>query len=62
MIKKKTKSLSCADVGATECGWSATAETKEELMVKVREHAKDHGHEQIPDELMQKINSSIKDV
>jgi predicted small metal-binding protein len=35
-----TKSLSCADVGA-DCNWSATAETEEELMKKVAEHAKE---------------------
>ena len=55
------KSLSCADVGVTDCNWSASAETEEELMVKVCEHAKDHGHEQIPAELMEKIKSSIKE-
>jgi predicted small metal-binding protein len=38
-----TKSISCADVGA-DCNWSATAETEEELMKKVAEHAKEeHG-------------------
>ena len=56
------KSLSCADVGVTDCNWSASAETEEELMVKVREHAKDHhGHQQIPAELMEKIKNSIKE-
>ncbi len=33
-----TKSISCADAGK-DCGWSATAETEEELMNKVAEHA-----------------------
>ena len=56
-----SKSLSCADVGVTDCGWSASAETEEELMIKVKAHAKDHGHEQIPDELMAKIKGAIKE-
>ena len=56
-----TKSLSCADVGVTECNWSASAETEEELMVKVKEHAKEHGHDEIPAELAAKIQSAIKD-
>ncbi len=55
------KSLSCADVGATECNWSASADTEEELMVKVREHAKEHGHEEIPADLAAKIKTAIKD-
>jgi len=29
-----TKSISCADVGGTDCQWTATAETEEELMAK----------------------------
>lgn len=56
------KSLSCVDVGATECNWSASADTKEELMVKVREHAKEHGHEEIPADLAAKIKAAIKDL
>ncbi|MDX1533957.1 MAG: DUF1059 domain-containing protein [Nitrosopumilaceae archaeon] len=56
------KSLSCVDVGATECNWSASADTEEELMVKVREHAKEHGHEVIPADLAVKIKAAIKDL
>ena len=56
------KSLSCVDVGATECNWSASADTEEELMVKVREHAKEHGHEEIPADLAVKIKAAIKDL
>ena len=55
------KSLSCADVGVTTCDWSATAETEEELMTKVEAHAKDHGHEQIPADLLAKIKGAIKE-
>ena len=57
-----TKSMSCADVGATDCGWSATAETEEELMAKIQAHAKEHGHDQIPQELMAKIKGAIKEL
>ena len=56
------KSLSCADAGA-DCGWSATAETEEELMAKVTEHVKEsHKDLQVNTELAEKIKSLIKDV
>jgi len=57
-----TKSISCSDVGS-DCGWSATAETEEELMNKVAEHAKiDHKDLEITPELVAKIKSLIKEV
>lgn len=57
-----TKSLSCADVG-TDCNWSATAETEEELMKKVVEHAKEeHEGMEITPELVDKIKSNIKEI
>jgi len=57
-----TKSISCADVGS-DCGWSATAETEEELMGKVAEHAKiDHKDLEITPELVAKIKSLIKEI
>ena len=50
-----TKSISCADAGK-DCGWSATAETEEELMNKVAEHAKaDHKDMEITPEVVAKI-------
>ena len=56
------KSLSCADAGA-DCGWSATAETEEELMAKATEHVKEsHKELQVNPELVDKIKSLIKDV
>jgi len=57
-----TKSISCSDAGS-DCGWSATAETEEELMSKVTEHAKaDHKDLEITPELVAKIKSLIKEV
>ncbi len=56
------KSSSCADAGA-DCGWSATAETEEELMNKVAEHARaDHKDLEITPELVAKIKSLIKEI
>ena len=56
------KSISCADAGA-DCGWSATAETEEELMNKVAEHAKtDHKDMEITPEVIAKIKSIIKEI
>lgn len=57
-----TKSISCSDVGA-DCGWSATAESEEELMEKVAEHAKaEHKDLEITPELVAKIKSAIKEI
>ena len=42
------KSIKCSDVGVA-CDFEARAETVEELLKKVREHAqKDHGFKDIP--------------
>ncbi len=57
-----TKSISCADSGA-DCNWSATAETEEEIMNKVANHAKeDHKGMEITPELVAKIKSLIKEI
>ena len=56
-----TKSITCGDVGVTDCQWSATAETEEELMAKIQSHAKEHGFEQVPPELAAKIKGAIKE-
>ncbi len=57
-----TKSISCTDAGS-DCGWSATAETEEELMNKVAEHAKaDHKDLEITPEVVAKIKSIIKEI
>ena len=57
-----TKSISCSDAGK-DCGWSATAETEEELMNKVAEHAKiDHKDMEITPEVVAKIKSIIKEI
>jgi len=57
-----TKSISCADVGS-ECSWSTTAETEEDLMSKVSQHAKEaHKDLEITPELVSKIKSHIKEI
>ncbi len=57
-----TKSISCSDAGS-DCGWSATAETEDELMGKVAEHAKlEHKDLEITPELVTKIKSLIKEI
>jgi len=57
-----TKSISCADVGA-DCGWSTTAETEEELMSKVAQHAKEeHKDMDVTPDVVAKIKSHIKEI
>ena len=56
------KSISCRDVGM-DCDFTAQAETVEELMHKCSAHAKsDHGVEQIPPELAEKVMAAVRDV
>ncbi|MDH3192553.1 MAG: DUF1059 domain-containing protein [Nitrosopumilus sp.] len=57
-----TKSLSCADAGK-DCGWSATAQTEEELLAKATEHVKEsHKDMNVTPELAEKIKSLMKDI
>ena len=57
-----TKSISCKDAGK-DCGWSATAETEEELMAITTEHVKEsHKELQVNPELVENIKSLIKDI
>jgi predicted small metal-binding protein len=46
-----------------DCDFSAQAETMEELMQKCSQHAKsDHGIDQIPAELAEKVMGAVRDV
>ncbi len=57
-----TKSISCAGAGA-DCAWSATAETEDEIMEKVAQHAKEeHQDMEVTSELIAKIKSHIKEI
>ncbi|MEM3852385.1 MAG: DUF1059 domain-containing protein [Methanomassiliicoccales archaeon] len=50
----------CKDIGMN-CGFEASAPSKEELMPKIAEHAKTaHGITQIPDDLKKKVDGAIK--
>ncbi|MEK0371257.1 MAG: DUF1059 domain-containing protein, partial [Nitrosopumilus sp.] len=39
IIKNMTKGFTCSDAGV-DCDWSVNANTEEELMTKIAEHAK----------------------
>jgi predicted small metal-binding protein len=56
-----TKSIRCSDVGV-ECDWKAAAPTEGELMVMVENHAKQHGYYELPQEILLKVKSAIKDI
>ncbi|MEW6043300.1 MAG: DUF1059 domain-containing protein [Thermoproteota archaeon] len=56
------KKFACGDV-VNGCGWSAIAKDESELFQKISEHAKkDHNMSSIPDEIIQKVRSKIRDV
>ncbi len=55
-----TKGFACSDVGV-DCDWSASAETEDELMTQIAEHAKEHGFDPIPADLVEKVKAAIKD-
>lgn len=54
------KTMKCSDVGI-DCDWSASADTEEALLVKIQEHAKEHGFDEISPELAEKVKAAIKD-
>ncbi|MBM2852068.1 MAG: hypothetical protein HW420_615 [Candidatus Nitrosotenuis sp.] len=56
------KKFACGDV-VNGCAWSVTAKDEKELFQKISEHAKGvHKMSTIPDEIIQKVKSKIKDV
>jgi predicted small metal-binding protein len=56
------KEIRCRDAGVA-CDFVAQAETMEELMKKVREHAqKDHGYKDIPPEMVEKVKKLVHEV
>lgn len=56
------KSISCADAGK-DCGWSASAETEEELLEKVADHVKaEHKDIELTAENVSNIKSLIKEI
>jgi predicted small metal-binding protein len=57
----KVKTLTCRDVGV-DCDFVAEGQTEQEVMAKAAEHArKDHGFEDIPPELRDKVRAAIHD-
>lgn len=55
------KKISCRDVGV-DCDYEAEAETEEELMRELEDHAReDHGMEEIPQTLLPKIKGAIRE-
>lgn len=55
------KTINCADSGAN-CNWLTSAETEEQLLEKVAQHAKeDHPDMEITPEIVMKIKSLIKE-
>ena len=56
-----TKIIRCKDVGL-DCDFEAQAETEEELLKKVAEHAgTTHNMTEIPEEVLAKVRAAIKD-
>jgi len=46
-----------------KCGYEETANTSEQLMPKIAAHAKTaHGMNDVPKEVMMKINAAIKEI
>jgi len=57
-----TKSISCSDAGK-DCGWSATAESEEDLLSQVKEHVlAEHKEIELNDQNISGIKSLIKEV
>jgi predicted small metal-binding protein len=55
------KVINCRDVGV-DCDFQARGETEQEVMQRCQEHARtDHGMEEIPPELADKVRLAMKD-
>jgi predicted small metal-binding protein len=56
-----TLSISCKDVG-TDCDFVAQAETEDELLQKVAQHAKEaHGMTEVDADTLARVKSAIKE-
>ena len=56
------KKFACSDV-VSGCSWSTSAKEEKELFQKISEHAKKANKmSEIPDEILKKVKSKIKDV
>ena len=56
-----TKPCWCSDVGVN-CNWTTTADSEDDIMIKIKEHAKNvHGFNEIPQDLADKVKSAIKE-
>lgn len=57
-----SKRMKCADVGM-DCDFAALADTEEELLELVREHARRvHGIEEVTPELKRKVMDAVEEV
>ena len=55
------KTYTCRDAGVP-CDWKVTGQTKDEVMGKIRDHAKTtHNMQEIPKDLAGKVDSAIRD-
>ena len=55
------KVLTCREVGM-DCDFVARGNSEEEIMVQAATHArKDHGFENIPPEVVEKVKAAIRD-
>ena len=55
-----TKSFTCSDAGVN-CNWSASSENEEDLLNKIKEHARIvHNFEEISPELYEKVKNAIR--
>ena len=55
------KTYTCRDAGVN-CDWKATGQTKDEVMVKLKDHARTtHKMQEIPKDLAAKVDAAIRD-
>jgi predicted small metal-binding protein len=56
------KKFKCADIGMN-CNYEATADTHQDLMAKIADHAKSaHGMTEIPKDVLAKVQAAIKEI
>jgi predicted small metal-binding protein len=57
------KTFNCKDVGYSDCDWSTSGQSDEEILNHAREHGREkHGLTDFSQDLKDKVRSKIRDV
>jgi predicted small metal-binding protein len=59
---RQGKSFRCADAGVTNCTWSVTGESEDDIIRKAEQHARDaHGMKSFDENTRRRVHEAIRD-